>query len=257
MKKLIISLTILLLLCTGAYSLYRYRQESVLPQKRLSEALEAREKLFSELRPDMEKASEAAAEKGSTPDGKKDEAPLNSACKEMCPDTVGWIYVPDTRLDHPIVQCGDNTFYLDHGLDGSENVVGVPFLDYRCSGDFSGYNSIVYSHNTVGMKMFAEVESYKDRAFMEAHPGGLLITDSGAEEIRFFAYMTVPEVSPVYHTVFITDRERLEYAELLLNSASYSLVTTPEELTDKRLILLSTCTFEYEGARGVLAGYIG
>lgn len=253
MKKIIISLTILLLLCTGVYSLYRYRQESVLPRKRLSEALEAREKLFSELRPDMERASEAAAENSSITDS---EAPLTAACNEMCSDTVGWIYVPGTRLDHPIVQGSDNTFYLDHGLDGSENVVGVPFLDCRCSKDFSGYNSIVYSHNTVGMKMFAEVESYKDRSFMEAHPRGLLITGSSAEEVQFFAYMTVPSVSPVYHTVFITNKERLEYAGLILNSASYSLVSSPDELTDKRLILLSTCTFEYEGARGILAGYI-
>ena len=45
-------------------------------------------------------------------------------------------------------------------------------------------------------------------------------------------------------------------AELLLRTAAYHSSVTAEELSAKNLVLLSTCTFEYDEARGVLAGFL-
>lgn len=32
-------------------------------------------------------------------------------------DTIGWLYVPGTEIDMPIVQSGDNDYYLSHNFD--------------------------------------------------------------------------------------------------------------------------------------------
>ena len=50
--------------------------------------------------------------------------------------------------------------------------------------------------------------------------------------------------------------ERQEYLDYLFEAASYCTVDAGTLNTDTRLILLSTCTFEYEEARGVLVGEI-
>ena len=42
------------------------------------------------------------------------------ALKESNPDTVGWVYVPNTVINYPIVQASDNDYYLWHDFDGEE-----------------------------------------------------------------------------------------------------------------------------------------
>ena len=40
------------------------------------------------------------------------------------PDTIGWIRVPDTNIDYPIVQGEDNDFYLNHDFYGKGEYCG-------------------------------------------------------------------------------------------------------------------------------------
>ena len=47
-----------------------------------------------------------------------------TALSEQNPDTYGWITVPGTNINYPIMQTSDNEFYLDHIYDGSYRVVG-------------------------------------------------------------------------------------------------------------------------------------
>ena len=42
------------------------------------------------------------------------------ALREVNPDTVGWIYIPNTAINYPVVQGEDNEHYLTYDFDGSE-----------------------------------------------------------------------------------------------------------------------------------------
>ena len=47
------------------------------------------------------------------------------------PDTVAWLSVPGTEVNHPVVQTGDNDYYLDHSFEKKYNRAGWIFADYR------------------------------------------------------------------------------------------------------------------------------
>ena len=64
--------------------------------------------------------------------------------QESNPDIIGWIYVPDTVINYPIVQSKDNSYYLNHSSLKDVNTIGAIFLDFNASSDLSDFHSIIY-----------------------------------------------------------------------------------------------------------------
>lgn len=83
---------------------------------------------------------------------------------------IGWIEIDDTKIDYPVLQCGDNTYYLNHNFDQEEDRNGSIFLDYRCDVIQGNDNYILYGHHMSSGKMFAALEKYEDKDYYEKHP---------------------------------------------------------------------------------------
>lgn len=64
----------------------------------------------------------------------------------MNPDTVGWLHLPKTQLDTPVVQTKDNSFYLNHNFKKKYDYHGTPFLDAHYKWGISK-NSVIYGHS--------------------------------------------------------------------------------------------------------------
>ena len=48
-------------------------------------------------------------------------------------DLVGWISIPGTRIDYPVMQTKDTpNFYLKHAFDKSYSSYGVPYMQENC-----------------------------------------------------------------------------------------------------------------------------
>lgn len=87
------------------------------------------------------------------------------------PDVVGWITIPDTPIDLPVMQTTDNEFYLRHGLDKEYDNLGLPFVDYECDLKNSR-NLIIYGHN-MGVDdtdRFSSLQEYRDTSYYAKHP---------------------------------------------------------------------------------------
>lgn len=80
-------------------------------------------------------------------------------------DTVGWITVPKTDVDNPIVIGADNDFYLNHGFDHREFLAGTVFMDFRnrlgYGDEAQSDNLVLYGHNMKDNTMFGSLRQYR------------------------------------------------------------------------------------------------
>ncbi len=84
-------------------------------------------------------------------------------------DIKGWLYLPDTPIDLPVVGAPDNDYYLTHDFWKQEKSAGCPFMD-KDTGQWD-FNRTIYAHNmgkTSGA-MFSPLLKFKDRDYFMAH----------------------------------------------------------------------------------------
>ena len=132
-------------------------------------------------------AAEIAADEGEAPnaepaapetDGAADEpkaaaeAPAPMArylpLYERNPEFFGWITIPDTNIDYPVMYSpARRNYYLTHDFYGGKAATGVPYLDEDCDPEGSFY--LVYGHHPNLGTMFSQLIRYEDRAFWETH----------------------------------------------------------------------------------------
>lgn len=103
-----------------------------------------------------------------------------AALQAQYPDAAAWLRCADTAIDYPVMQADDNDYYLRRLPDGTWNMSGSLFLDYRCSADFSDPVSMVYGHNMNDGSMFACLENYTDQSWYDTHPTLELATPDAA-----------------------------------------------------------------------------
>lgn len=182
-----------------------------------------------------------------------------AALAEINSDVRGWLCIPETGIDYPVLQCGDNSTYLRRGLDGKYSRSGSAFLD--CKIDLSSEPDVflIYGHamGTNSDLMFSPLLGYKEQAFMEAHPeiylslpaehaieGAESNTETGAEyTFRIFAVCLVdafsePEIAEHYPVAFEDADAFASYIETQRSQSIYEIHT---EGIPKKVLALSTC----------------
>lgn len=90
---------------------------------------------------------------------------------KMNHDVVGWIEVPGTVIDYPVMQSREEpTFYLRRDFHKAYSRGGTPFMSaesdiHKPTGDW-----LIYGHNMYNGTMFHDLLKYRERAFYEEHP---------------------------------------------------------------------------------------
>ncbi|MFD1403924.1 class B sortase [Robinsoniella peoriensis] len=89
--------------------------------------------------------------------------------KEM-PDVYGWIEIPGTKVNYPVVQReDDNLYYLNRTPEGSSNIEGSIFSEDYNRRDFTDPVTVLYGHNMKNGDMFGELHLYEDKSFFDAN----------------------------------------------------------------------------------------
>ena len=105
---------------------------------------------------------------------------------EQNQDMVGWITIPDTVIDYPVVQTEDGDYYLSHDFFGDANNNGQLILDAMCDPYTPSYNLIVSGHNMRSDLMFGMLDEYRNRSFWNSHK--ILYFDSLMERREYVVF---------------------------------------------------------------------
>ena len=175
-----------------------------------------------------------------------------TSLKQMNPEIVAWLRIPDTKVDFPVMHARDNKFYLSHDHEKKFAITGGIFLDYRNEEDFSDDFSIIYGHRMSSGRMFSDVGKFKDKNFFDAHPKAMLYTPEGNYGLRIVAFASVTGDDGV---IYGFDNHSTKET---LNRVMSKAINKRESVSDlsRRYILLSTCSIESEGGRDVVLGYM-
>ena len=168
-------------------------------------------------------------------------------------DIIAWLYCPDTEINYPVVQSKDNEYYLRRLLDGTWNIAGTLFMDYRNAADCSDLHTIIYGHNMKNNTMFGSLPKYSKQEYYEEHSVLYLLTPKQNYKVKLIAGYVTPSDSKVYEF----EKTKEERSGLLKTALDNSLFTSGTTVSDEdRLLTLSTCSYEYDNARFVLMGIL-
>ncbi len=162
------------------------------------------------------------------------------ALKEINPDVLGWIYIPNGNISYPILQTDDNSTYLNHAWDGTKSSSGSIFMERRNRADFSNFNTVIYGHNVRNYSFFAPLHTYEKESHKNSHPFVYIVTETEVRQYKIFAAYKTKIDTHTYRLVFKGDAERQAAIDFYKQSSVWQDNT---EVTAADYILtLSTCT---------------
>lgn len=169
------------------------------------------------------------------------------------PDIVGWIFLPGTHINYPVVQGEDNDYYLNHLFDGTANAAGCIFLDAANDPAFTDPHTVIYGHHMKDSTMFADIVKYKRAEFYKEHPTATLVTRDRVYTIQLFSGYVCDDWSGAWKLDFGEGEFETWLTEITDQSYFHAdALPTAED----QILTLSTCTYEFEYAKFVLHGFI-
>ncbi|MEG2023935.1 MAG: sortase [Gordonibacter sp.] len=179
--------------------------------------------------------------------------------KAKNPDTVGWVYIPGTTVNYPIVHTTDDEKYLTTDFDGKQTwgaTYGTIFLSAANAADFSDANSIIYGHHLNNGSMFADIAGFEDAAKFNASRTVYLLTPQGNYKLKTFSLVHVAADDPLAQTAFASNEELASYVQDKVDRSVAVASDIPAVADLNRIFSFATCDNLPSDGRFVLFSYI-
>jgi len=167
---------------------------------------------------------------------------------------VAWLNAPGANIDLPVVQTGDNVFYLYRDLWLRPSRYGNPFLDFRNRLRTTPHstNQIVYGHHMHDGTIFSQLPRYRNVETVRRHPIITLSLPDGQEwHYIIFSVLTInghPDQDNGYvfavNTPDFPSQESFDGYLRQLRERSFVDVDIDVRWGD-HLITLQTCVYEF------------
>ena len=118
--------------------------------------------------------SESGSENAETAEQTEDPVPAGfdreaffkyQAIYELNPDFVGWLRIPDTAVDYPVLRReGETEYYLWRNIREENDDHGIPYMDgFSVIGESD--NLYIYGHHKRDGTMFFDLEKFRDENY--------------------------------------------------------------------------------------------
>lgn len=122
------------------------------------------------------------------------------------PDCVGWLTIPDTGIDYPVMHTPDDPeHYLRWDFYGNSASGGTPFLDGRNLAEAENQNLILYGHNMMDGSMFKPLMNYLEPNFRETHKDIFLEIDGRQYHYEVLAVVETNTQCSLYQYTDLND----------------------------------------------------
>ena len=162
--------------------------------------------------------------------------------KEKNPDTVGYIRVNSTNINHIVVKGNDNKYYLKHNFNKEYNRSGWIFMDYRNKLDGNDKNIIIYGHNTSDGSMFGTLRRVITKEWYTNTDNYIITFVLGKDTKKYQVFSTyrIPVEDYYIETEFEDDKAFKTFINNLIKRSVYNYQVEVSE--NDHILTLSTCT---------------
>lgn len=175
-------------------------------------------------------------------------------------DIYGWIVVPGTAIDYPVLQHPEEMdYYLDHNLDGSKGRPGCIYTQRMNSKDWSDRNTVLYGHNMRVGTMFAGLHDFEEEVFFEENRYIHIYSEDGRILVyEIFAAYAFSDAHILMTYDFYTEEGYEQYLGTVRESAEKDGHFRQEtEVSAKdNIITLSTCIRGSSSQRYLVQGVL-
>lgn len=166
-------------------------------------------------------------------------------------DIVGWIYIPNTNIDYPILQEQEigGEYYLHHDYKGDYLYAGSVFTPKQPYENIEDAHMLLFAHRMKDKTiMFSSLHSYyADEELMLENKYAYVYTKDKTERYAIWCTKNAKSNDSIYMLPYILGSE--EYKELLSNleiTSNYRIGTPPTN--NDKILVTSTCSGSVNGS---------
>lgn len=163
------------------------------------------------------------------------------------PDVVGWIYVPGTVINYPVVQTDNNTTYLTQMFNGVNNGNGAIFMDMDDTAPgMVDQQTTIYGHHMYDGSMLKHIDDTRDQSVFDSIKTVYYITRDNTYKFKPLLTAQVEDDYGEARTPNFADEDALkEYLRTTLGHALAKADDATEQIDDtKQVLSLVTCAGE-------------
>lgn len=172
------------------------------------------------------------------------------ALRKVNPDVMGWIVIPGTQVDDPLMDGDDNDYYLKHTWDKKESAAGSICLEMLNNPDLRDFNTLIYGHRMKNESMFGSLKHYDSQEYFEEHPYVYILDDSGSHRYEIFSAYTAPVDGATFTYGFRSVEGMEKFLDFCMKKSVIDTNVIPT--TDDKVLTLVTCTGRGYEARWVV-----
>lgn len=128
-----------------------------------------------------------------------------NALQEENPEIWGWLYIPGTDIDQPLLQSAtSDTWYQDHTADGQEGEEGALYIEIPNQINLCDFNTVIHGKDQKEDDLFYALHKFEDPDFFQEHEALYIYTpdnvytysiyaayyDEGSDILRRYDYTT-------------------------------------------------------------------
>lgn len=125
--------------------------------------------------------------------------------QEENPEIWGWLYIPGTDIDRPLLQSTtSDTYYQDHMADGQEGETGALYIEIPNQTNLCDFNTVIHGKDQKEGDLFYELHKFEEPDFFNEHEALYIYTpdnvytysiyaayyDEGSDILRRYDYTT-------------------------------------------------------------------